>query len=1306
MSLSSRTGGAVVRTLLLTDLVESTRLIERLGDVRSSEILADSDRIARDLLVRFDGTEIDKTDGFLFLFERPIDAVRYALAYHTALAELESRTGASISSRAGIHLGEVVLRENAPGDVELGAKPVEVDGLAKHTAARLMSLAGAKQTLLTRGAFDLSRRGSVGETTLDEALQWLAHGQYRFKGVTEPMEIFEVGIAGFAPLAAPLDSEKASRALTPADELMLGWRPGVGLDIPHRSNWVLREKLGEGGFGEAWLVANRKTGEQRTFKFCLDAERLGTLRREVSIFRLMRELLGNRDDIVRILDWQFDEAPYFLESEWSEDGNFIEWAERQGGLDKVPLSVRLELIAQLAEALAAAHSVGVLHKDLKPTSVLIATDSNGVPKVRLTDFGVGGAKDAQLFLDMGITLYSMTDVFLPDGGSATGSPHLYNAPELIEGKEATVQTDIFALGVMLYQVAVADFSRALASGWERNITDELLREDIGSLVDGSTDRRKNNALEVADYLRRLPERRTRLDSGERTSADGDPQILTGQEAESRRRSSAAFGAAPGYNPGAGPPKPVVGGMISHYRIIEKLAEGGMGALYLAEDIRLKRRVVLKFLLARALQNSTVRERFIREARAAALLDHPNICPVFEIDEVGEGSDRQTFISMPYIQGGSLKEKLLEKPLPISDVINIIIQIGSGLARAHAHGIVHRDIKPANIMMTTEDIPKIVDFGLAMIVNPTDGMEMTALTQEGAVSGTLLYMSPEQARGTKVDHRSDIWSLGVLAYEAATGKHPFQAVAPHAFLNAMVNDHPESIASLRPEAPQELDWVVRRAMAKFPDQRYPQIEEMVSELQAIQKVGQRRGPVAAFGSTEEAPRSIAVLPFRDMSPGRDQGYFCEGIAEEIINALMQVKGLQVASRGSSFQFDKAYDVRDIGQRLKVEQVTEGSLRRSGNRLRITAQLTNTSDGYQVWSERFDRDADDIFEIQDEISMGILKKVKPDVAEDQGPVRRYTDNIEAYNLYLKGRYYWNHRVPDAIRKSIQVYKQALDLDPNYALAYCGLADCYLVPGYYGSQLPGQVMPLAKAAAERALAIDPNLVEAHTSLGMTASLYDYDWPKAEHHFGVALRDNPDYALAHMWHALFFLVPVGQLTEAVTEARRAQQLDPITSTINVVAGACLFFNREYDRAVEELERALEMDSTAVIGHYFLGRAYWECGQQDKSMEEMQKAKSIYNLPLIDGHLGYCYATEGRIEDARNLLAEMDRQSEERYIPAASRAPIHIGLGETAEAAEWLRKAYEERSFYLVWTKADPVYAALRQEPQFLSVLEKIGLA
>lgn len=973
--------GVVVRTLLVIDLVDSTRLIEKLGDARSSEVLARSDRIARDLLVEFNGTEIDKTDGFLILFERPLDASRYAVVFHTALAELSQKVGASISARAGIHLGEVVLRSNEAADVARGAKPVEVDGLAKHMAARTMSLAGARQTLLTRAAFELARRAWVGEHSGDnERLEWLAHGLYLFKGMDEPVEIFEVGRPEFAPLAAPLDQDKARRVVTPV-----------------------------------------------------------------------------------------------------ESG---------------------------------------------------------------TEFRTG-------------------------------------------------------------------------------------------------------------------------------------KLAAGQ-------------------------------VITHYRLIEKLAEGGIGVVYKAEDIRLKRNVALKFLHARSLQDPQIRERFIREAQALALLDHPNICTVYEVDEVGDGPQWQTFIAMQYVGGTSLKEKIRQGPLPIPEALDLAIQIGQGLAQAHANGIIHRDIKPANIVLTEDKVPKIVDFGLA-IIGPRPGLEeQLALTTEGKISGTLLYMSPEQLRGRKVDHRTDIWSLGAVLFEIVTGRLPFETTSTDVFIHSLLNESPPAITRLRPDIPIQLERIILRAMAKSPDDRYPNIEEMLSDLRAVAGDSKKATPGQPIVAPTEDLPSIAVLPFRDMSPEHNQGYFCEGIAEEITNAIMQLPGLRVASRSSSFQFVEAYDVREVGRRLNVTSVLEGSVRRALQKLRVTAQLTNTSNGYQLWSQRYDGTAADIFEIQDEISMGIVKNLDSALVGDRRPFKRHTDNVEAHNLYLKGRYYWNHRVPDAIRKSMQTYKQALEIDPNYALAYCGLADCYLVPGYYGNQAPRQVMPLAKAAAEKALSIDSSLAEAHTSLGMVASLYEFDWKKAERHFKLALEANPNYTVGRMWYSLFFLVPVGQFDAALNEARFAQALDPVVSTIGTVVGACCFFSGLYRDAIQELERVIHADPNAVIGHYYLGCAHWQEGSREKAIEQMQQANALYKLPNIDGHLGYCFAQMGREDEARQLLAELDRDAKGKYgysIPTG-RAMIHVGLGNIGAALDLLERGLEERDHYLVFVGVDPIFQPIHSEPRFRAILEKIDLA
>jgi class 3 adenylate cyclase/tetratricopeptide (TPR) repeat protein len=529
---TSAPGTATLKTLVVTDLVDSTLRVERLGDQRAAELSARHDRLARAVLERHQGREIDKTDGFLLLFERPIHAVAFALAYHEALARLGAEEGVPLEARAGIHVGEVFLRENPSDEVAQGAKPLEVEGLAKPIAARLMALARGGQTLLTRSAFDLARRAAAGVEGFGENLKWLAHGSYQLKGVDEPIEVFEVGVEGRAPLLAPSTSEKARRV--GEGDRVLGWRPAPGQTVPLRANWEFDRRLGAGGFGEVWLARHRKTREPRVFKFCFELERARALQREVTVCRLLGETLGNRSDIARILDWNFDEPPFFLEFEYTEGGNLAEWIAARGGFDTVPMALRLELAAQVADAVAAAHSVGVLHKDIKPGNVLVTSEPGAPPRARVTDFGIGSITDDSRLAELGITVLGMTEPETATGTSRPSGTRLYMAPEVLEGKPATIQADIYSLGLLVYQLVVGDFARALAPGWERDVGDEILREDLAGLLDGRPERRVASMQEVAGRLRSVASRRAER-AAERAAADRAEADHRALERSRRRR---------------------------------------------------------------------------------------------------------------------------------------------------------------------------------------------------------------------------------------------------------------------------------------------------------------------------------------------------------------------------------------------------------------------------------------------------------------------------------------------------------------------------------------------------------------------------------------------------------------------------------------------------------------------------------------------------------------------------------------------------------------------------------------------------
>ncbi|UCF77870.1 MAG: protein kinase [Candidatus Eiseniibacteriota bacterium] len=742
---------------------------------------------------------------------------------------------------------------------------------------------------------------------------------------------------------------------------------------------------------------------------------------------------------------------------------------------------------------------------------------------------------------------------------------------------------------------------------------------------------------------------------------------------------------------------MIGRTVSHYRLLEKLGEGGMGVVYKAHDLTLKRTVALKFLPPHALSTEEQMTRFLQEARAAAALSHPNICTIFEIGD----AEGQTFIAMEYLGGGSLKEKIRSAPLKPEEIVRIGVQIAEGLCEAQAKGIVHRDIKPANIMMTERGTVKILDFGLAKLAGQGE------ITRTGTTVGTVAYMSPEQAQGKEVDHRTDIWSLGVVLYEMSSGQLPFRGDYEQATVYSILNEAPLPISrDLR--LPAELLSIISKALSKDPDHRYESAADISRELKFLRN---RPGVVSegttAFGRREP---SIAVLPLANLSADKEQEYFCDGMAEEIINALTNVGGLRVVSRTSAFMFkDRQEDIREIGRRLNVETLLEGSVRKSGKRLRITAQLVNVSNGYHLWSQRYDREMEDVFAIHDEISLAIVDELKGKLLgkEKEAIVRRHTNDPEAYNSYLRGRYYWNKRTDEGFRKGIECFQAAIERDAGYVLAYAGLADCYNLLGWYCFEHPKETFPKAKAAAEKALQIDCNLAEALTSLAYARLFYDWDYSDAESKFKLAMRLNPGYGTVHQWYAEYLLV-TGQAEEAIEEARKALELDPLCLVFHAVLGLAYYISFQFERAIDQFKKMIEMDPNFFVAHFGLGEAYTLSGQHKEAVAEFKKAIALLGRSsLMLSFLAQAYAAWGKRNEAEKVLDELDEISRTKaaYVPPYFRAVVHVNLGDLDEAFERLNTAHSEHDPWLLYLKVDPAWIDLRSDPRYVSVLRRMGL-
>ena len=737
-----------------------------------------------------------------------------------------------------------------------------------------------------------------------------------------------------------------------------------------------------------------------------------------------------------------------------------------------------------------------------------------------------------------------------------------------------------------------------------------------------------------------------------------------------------------------------GTVLSHYRIIDKIGSGGMGVVYRAEDTKLKRTVALKFLAPQMLSGQEEELRFVREAQAAAALDHPNICTVYEIDR----AQGHTFICMAFVDGLSLREKIGSGPMNLDEALDVAIQVAEGLREAHERGIIHRDVKSANIMVTEKGQCKIMDFGLAKLAGEIQ------LTRSGTSMGTVAYMSPEQARGEEVDHRTDIWSLGVVLYEMLTGQLPFKGDYDQAVIYSILNTDPQPISGVPAEMSTKLEVMVDKALAKSPDSRYQSAADILAHLRALRKDSESSKEIASQAETHP---SIAVLPFADLSPSRDQEYFCDGMAEEIINALTHLEGLRVVARTSAFAFKgKHQDIREVGRKLSVGTILEGSVRKAGNRVRITAQLIKVADGYHIWSEKFDRDLSDVFAIQDEISLAIVDRLKLKLLGDEKEkmLKRYTQNPEAYDLYLKGRYHWNRRTPESLKKAVAHFEQVIQRDPEYALAYAGLADSYSMLEQVNVIPAKESFPKARELAKKALDIDETLAEAHTSLAYVLWSYDWDWIGLEREFRRAIELNPNYATAHQWFAMG-LTSLGRTSEAVQETKKALELDPLSLIINTSAGFVYVCSGKEEEALRQSEKILDMDPTFVFAHFISALVCERRKRYDEAVEGYLKVGTFagfFGQEELTA-LREAYSSSGWTGYLRKWLEVLQQKADEGYLLHYEIASLHARLDNTKKAIESLQKAYEKRDKGLTGLLNDDAFDNLRSDPRFIEIIKKM---
>jgi len=805
---------------------------------------------------------------------------------------------------------------------------------------------------------------------------------------------------------------------------------------------------------------------------------------------------------------------------------------------------------------------------------------------------------------------------------------------------------------------------------------------------------------------------------------------------------------------------LLGQTIGHYKISGRIGSGGMGEVYLATDVMAGRKAAVKLLPTLFTGDPERLKRFQQEARAVVGLNHPNIVTVYEI-----GEDNSThYIASELIEGENLRQRLRRGPVQFSEVIDIAIQVASALLAAHEAGVVHRDIKPENIMLRPDGYAKVLDFGIAKLAESAfaeppsqcfgvpgvtaDGAESTTLadTNLGSILGTASYMSPEQARGAPVDKRTDIWSLGVVLYEMVTGHAPFTGDTAVEVASAILEKDPPPLRRYLAHAPAELQQIVSKTLRTNREERYHDARELLEALKGLRRklefeaelegsptdrswlrrTGSRTVVVlillvAALAlalpfywhrnvtTATSLHKSIAVLPFENASKDPNAEYLSEGISEALINSLTELQRLRVVARSTAFQYKgKDVDPRRVGRELQVASVLTGRVRQSQDVLSIQVDLVDAVTGAQLWGEEYVRKISDVIAVKQAIAREVTAKLKLKLTgEDQRRLAKGdSTNTEAYRFYLRGRYFWNKRTPDGMKQAIAEFQQAIDRDPNFALGYVGLADCYTGLTFYNFAAPHEAMPKAKESAIKALSLDNTVAEAHASLAHVLMNYDWDWAMAEKEFKRSIELKPDYGTAHQWYAIHYLTATNRLEQSLQEMKRALELEPASLVMNTFMGATLYYAGRYDEAIDQCRRTVEMDPNFAVAHWHLGLAYEQKQVFDKAIEEFKKAISLSGgSPLMRAALGRVYAESQKKYEANEMLNELNELAKRQYVSAYEVAKIYVALGNSEKAFQLLAKAYAEHSFHLVNLNVCPQLNSVRSDPRFQDLAQRVGL-